>query len=305
VLVPLSDDPYVAVRQARLVDIESKLEEAPSEAKELQSLGSIVPLIGEEFEDVEPLGTRTDSSHSSASSYSNTPLSHDHPLTNVSPTPTPIRASFHHRMARMTLSVIGDELGNEDIEEDESLDADDEGERLNDEDRGLDDEGHGLDDEGCGLEGEGLGLEEEEAAPEGQQQAIPVVDTATSEPLGLGYRADRHRALDSIEEIVPSTYEVGQSSRSMPEQQGEDRVSAFRQPTLTTWVDPEDDKVYTDILVYPPLGPVQTPLSPEWSSGSFPFSPSSSVVPSPIASPVATPTATISIDEDQFLEVGA
>ncbi|GJZ82666.1 hypothetical protein Tco_0647839 [Tanacetum coccineum] len=88
----------------------------------------------------------------------------------------------------------------------------------------------------------------------------------------------------------------------MPEQQGADRVSAFRHPTLTTWVDPKDDKVYTDILVYPPLGPVQTPLSPEWSSGSFPFSPSSSVVPSPIASPVATPTATISIDEDQFLE---
>ncbi|GKC29437.1 hypothetical protein Tco_1036731 [Tanacetum coccineum] len=244
------------IKGVPLVDMlgyESKLEEAPSEAKELQSLGSIVPLIGEEFEDVEPLGTRTDSSHSSASSYSNTPLSHDHPLTNVSPTPTPIRASFHHRMARMTLSVIGDELGNEDIEEDESLDADDEGERLNDEDRGLDDEGHGLDDEGCGLEGEGLGLEEEEAAPEGQQQAIPVVDTATSEPLGLGYRADRRRALDSIEEIIPSTYEVGQSSRSMPEQQGENRVFAFRQPTLTTWVDPEDDKVYTDILVDIPM----------------------------------------------------
>ncbi|GJX67477.1 hypothetical protein Tco_0303204, partial [Tanacetum coccineum] len=139
----------------------------------------------------------------------------------------------------------------------------------NDKDRGLDDEGHGLDDEGHGLEGEGLGLEEEEAAPEGQQQAVLVVDTAF---------------------------------RFMPEQQGADRVSAFRHPTLTTWVDPKDDKVYTDIPVYPPLAHVQTPLSPEWSSGSFPISPSSSVVPSPIASPVATPTATISINEDQSLE---
>ncbi|GKC83035.1 hypothetical protein Tco_1138752 [Tanacetum coccineum] len=98
----------------------------------------------------------------------------------------------------------GDELGDEDIEEDESLDVDDEGERLDDKDYRLDDEGHGLEDEG-------LGLEEEEAAPEGQQQAVPVVDTAASEPL----------------------------------------------------------------------------------------------VPSPIASPVATPTTTISVDEVQFLEVGA
>ncbi|GJS79335.1 hypothetical protein Tco_0729216, partial [Tanacetum coccineum] len=169
-----------------------------------------------------------------------------------------------------------------------------------------DDEGHGSDDEGHGLEGEGIGLEEEEeAAPEGQQQAVSVVDTAASEPLGLGYGAARRRTLEPIEEITPSTYEVGQSSRSMPKQQGADRVSAFRQPTLTTWVDPEDDRVYTDILVYPPVAPVQTPLSPEWSSGSLPVSSSSPVVPSPIASPVATPTATISVDEDQFLEVGA
>ncbi|GKG10379.1 hypothetical protein Tco_0341779 [Tanacetum coccineum] len=36
----------------------------------------------------------------------------------------------------------------------------------------------------------------------------------------------------------------------------------------------------------------------------LPVSPSSLVVPSPIASPVATPTATISVDEDQFIEVG-
>nr|GEV05954.1 integrase, catalytic region, zinc finger, CCHC-type, peptidase aspartic, catalytic [Tanacetum cinerariifolium] len=46
----------------------------------------------------------------------------------------------------------------------------------------------------------------------------------------------------------------------------------------------------------------ETPPSPEWSSGSLPISPSSLVVPSPIASPVTTPVATISVDEDQFLE---
>ncbi|GJV83836.1 hypothetical protein Tco_1523734 [Tanacetum coccineum] len=112
----------------------------------------------------------------------------------------------------------GDELGDKDIEEDKSLDMDDEGERL-------DDKGHSLDDEGRSLEGEGLSLEDEgEAAPEGQQQAVSVVDTAASEPL---------------------------------------------------------------------VAPVQTPISPEWSSGSLPVSPSSPVVPSPIASLVATPTTTI------------
>ncbi|GJY62999.1 hypothetical protein Tco_0464459 [Tanacetum coccineum] len=37
----------------------------------------------------------------------------------------------------------------------------------------------------------------------------------------------------------------------------------------------------------------------------MPVSPSSPVVPSPIASPVATLAATILVEEDQFLEVGA
>ncbi|GJS63591.1 hypothetical protein Tco_0678155 [Tanacetum coccineum] len=165
---------------------------------------------------------------------------------------------------------IGDELRDEDTKEDESSDTNDE--REND---------------------------------EGQQQAVLVVDTAASEPLGLGYGAAKSRALQSTEEIAPSKYEVEQSSRSMPEHEGAERVSAFTQTILVTWVDPEDGKVYTDILTYVPLAaPVQTPPSPDWSLGSLPISPSSSIVPSPIASPVATPAATISVDEDHFLEVG-
>ncbi|GKE79003.1 hypothetical protein Tco_1545123, partial [Tanacetum coccineum] len=51
--------------------------------------------------------------------------------------------------------------------------------------------------------------------------------------------------------------------------------------------------------------PVQASPSPEWSLDSLPVSPSSPVVPSPITSLVATPTATISVDEDQFIEVWA
>ncbi|GKD48619.1 hypothetical protein Tco_1277595 [Tanacetum coccineum] len=142
----------------------------------------------------------------------------------------------------------------------------------------MDDEGQGLDEEGWGLKDKGPGIEEEEeAAPEGRQQAVSVVDTAMSEPLGLGYKAARRRALESTEEIAPSTYEVGQSSR-----------------------------VYISIPTYvSPAALVQTPPFLEWSSGSLPVSPSSPVVPSPIASLVVTPAATISVDEDQFLEVGA
>ncbi|GJX49604.1 hypothetical protein Tco_0276449 [Tanacetum coccineum] len=157
-------------------------------------------------------------------------------------------------------------------------------------------EGHGLDDEGHGLEDEGTGTaKEEEATPEGQQQAVLVVDTTASEPLGLGYGALRRHELAVREGSVPSTYEVGQSSRSVPKHEEAERVYAFRQPTLVTWVDPEDGRVYTDILTYAPLvEPVQTPPYLEWSSGSLPVSPSSLVVPSPIASAVPTPTGTIS-----------
>nr|GEX77963.1 hypothetical protein [Tanacetum cinerariifolium] len=144
---------------------------------------------------------------------------------------------------------------------------------LDNEGHGLGDEDHGLGDESQGLEHEGLGLEEEEVVPE--------VD----------------------EDHVPSTFKVGQSSRSVPEQEGVERISTFRQPNLVTWVDHEDDRVYTDVLAYaPPAAHVQTPPSSKWSLGSLPVSPSSLVVPSPIASSVATPTATISVDKDRFIE---
>ncbi|GKD70227.1 hypothetical protein Tco_1324317 [Tanacetum coccineum] len=252
--VPLPDDPYVAVRQA-------------------QSLRLLIRQ-----------GTRTDSSHSSASSDSTTPLLPDHPLTQVSPTPTPTRASFHHRTAciimraqpamsfghsarvaeAMALSdsafckrgVLGVRHSDEDGE-DESSDADDERERLDDEGHGLDDKGHGLDDKGHGLddkdhglEDEGLGLEEEkEAVLEGQQQAVPATNTSMGKPLGLGYEALRHRELAMKEDRVLSTFKVGHSSRSVPEQQGAERVYAFKQPTLDTWVDLEDGSVTPPNLI--------------------------------------------------------
>nr|GFC47422.1 hypothetical protein [Tanacetum cinerariifolium] len=225
-----------------------------SEEEESQPLGSRVPLMSKEFEASKPLGTRIVSSHYLVSSDSTTPLSPDHPIIHVSPTPTPTRVSFHHRTARiavrtqptlspnmsgritkaaaLTLSSFWDE-DTEEGEEDESLDADD---KI----------------KGQGLEDKGPGIKEEEAA--------------------------RRRALESTKEIAPSTYEV----------------------------DPKISRVYTNIPTYaPPVVPVQTPPSSKWSSGSLPISPSSPIVSSPIASPVTTLTATISVDEDQFLEVGA
>nr|GEY51013.1 hypothetical protein [Tanacetum cinerariifolium] len=51
--------------------------------------------------------------------------------------------------------------------------------------------GEGSEKEGLGSKDEGPGLEEEGASPEGQQQAVLVVDTVADKPLGLGYRALR------------------------------------------------------------------------------------------------------------------
>ncbi|GJY55527.1 hypothetical protein Tco_0454642 [Tanacetum coccineum] len=126
------------------------------------------------------------------------------------------------------------------------------------------DEGHGSEDEGRGSK------DEEEAAPAGRQQVVPVKD-----------------------EVF----------RSLPEHEGAERVSAFRQPIIVTWVNPEDGIVYINILTYvPPVAPVQTPPSPEWSSGPLPVSPSSPAVPTLVASLVVTLAATITVDKDEFLE---
>nr|GEV47874.1 hypothetical protein [Tanacetum cinerariifolium] len=253
---------------------------------------------GEEFESSETSGTRTISSHASDSLDSTTPLSLDHPLTQVSPTPTPNRVLFHRRTTRMavhtqpTLSLgmsvrIAEATAlspssfrksqilrerEREGSEDEILDSDDEKKShglddeshgLNGEGHGLDDEGHGLDDEGHGLDDEGQGLEDEGPGLEDEGPGIEE------------------------EEAVPKGSE------------GAERISAFKQPTLVTWVDPEDGRVYTNILTYvPPTAPVKTPPSLEWSPGSLPVSPSFPIVSSPIASLVAIPAATISIDKN-------
>nr|GEZ04806.1 hypothetical protein [Tanacetum cinerariifolium] len=149
----------------------------------------------------------------------------------------------------------------------ESYGLDDESYGLDDESHGVDDESRGLDDDGRGLESDGLGLGEE-VVPEGQQQGALIMRTIVSTPLGLGYGSLRHQELALEEVHVYSTFEVGQDSGFAPEPERSERVSSFRQPTLTTWTDPEDDMVYIDVPVYPPPTPhVQTPPLPDWTPG--------------------------------------
>nr|GEW15407.1 hypothetical protein [Tanacetum cinerariifolium] len=171
--------------------------------------------------------------------------------------------------------------GDEGLARVEVLGVDDESYSLDDESYGLDDESHGVDDESRGLDDKGRSVEIDGLSLEEENEAIPG----------------------------------GQGSGFTPEPERSERVSAFRQPTLTTWTDLEDDMVYIDVPVYPPsTPPVQTPPSPEWTFGSLPISPSPSVVPSPVSSPMipltvpspialpmATSTATIS-DHTQRLD---
>nr|GEV28514.1 hypothetical protein [Tanacetum cinerariifolium] len=171
--------------------------------------------------------------------------------------------------------------------EDEGLAAGVEGPSLDDESYGLDDESHGVDGESYGLDDESRGIDDEGRDIESD---------------GLGLRE---------EEAVPE----GQGFGSALEPERSERVSTFRQPTLTTWTDPEDGMIYIDVPIYPPpTPPIQTSPSPEWTSGLLPISLSLFAVPLPVSSPmipltvpspIATSTATILVNEDQFIEVGA
>nr|GEV92390.1 hypothetical protein [Tanacetum cinerariifolium] len=327
VLVPLPKDPYEAIRHAYLVGTDTKSEPFEGRAETPESPYIVAPPTChvEESEGFGMSGVRSTSSDSTA------PLSPDHPLTHTGPALVPILCRTARMVVRvspmmspglsasiaevagMSDSVLHKSEEDEVVEESsdsdsESEDAENEGPTAEDEDRaagdevlaageegpgmgveshGLDDESHGLDEEGHSVESDGFGLREEKAIPEGQQRAVLVVKTAVGHGFGFA-----------------------------PEPERSERVSTSRQPTLATWTNPKDGIVYIDVLAYPP--PAQTPPSPEWLSGSFPISPTPSIIPSPISPPmisptvsspiaslVATSTATIPVDEDQFIEVGA
>ncbi|GJX34755.1 hypothetical protein Tco_0246312 [Tanacetum coccineum] len=276
--VPFPKDPYEAIRQACLVetDFESEPFEDPVETETLESPHTVVSptSLPDNTPPTRHAEESVDSDTSSARPTSldfTAPLSLDHPLTYTSPTLVP----FLCRTARMAGTY---ELVEDDEEEDEEVEESSYSDR---------DEGLTAGDEGPDMRVESLGLGGDEVVHEGQQRAAPVVDTAVGEPLRLGYGALRRWEIASREGQMPSVFKVGQGSGSVPKPERPKRVSTLRQPTLTTWIDLKDGRAYIGVPAYPPpTPPVQTPPSPEWSSGSLSVSPAPSIVPSPISSPM-------------------
>ncbi|GJR25109.1 hypothetical protein Tco_0973636 [Tanacetum coccineum] len=158
--------------------------------------------------------------------------------------------------------VTDEEVEESSDSDSESEDEEDEGPTIEDEGPALGDEGLATGDEGPSIRVKSIGLGGDEAVPEGS-------------------------VIASREGQMPSVFEVGQGSGSVPEPERPERVSALRQPTLTTGIDPEDGRAYIDVPAYPPPAPpVKTPPSPEWSSGSLPVSLAPSIVPLLFSSPM-------------------
>ncbi|GJZ02737.1 hypothetical protein Tco_0520698 [Tanacetum coccineum] len=186
VSVPLPDDPYVAVRQAQLVDTytESDPEEAPFKANESQPLGSRLPLVSV---GVWVLAVRT--ARMTVCAHPAMSLVH---LARVAEVMTFLDSAFRKRYRSsyetpspsLTLPVQKRHRGTSEL----ILDTDSEGDELGDEDTNEDEEDESL---GMDDEREREREEEEEVVPEGQQQAVLVVDTTASWPVGLGYGALR------------------------------------------------------------------------------------------------------------------
>ncbi|GJX72883.1 hypothetical protein Tco_0311478, partial [Tanacetum coccineum] len=263
--VPVSflEDPYEAIRQAYLVEAETP--ESP------HTVASSIPLL----DSTPPTRHAEDSVDSDTSGARSTPsdsiatLLPDHPLTHALPTLVPILRRTARMVVRgpptMSLGLsasIAEVAAMSDsafLEDDEEEEEDDEEEDDEEEDDGEEDDKE--EDEEIEERDEGLA-----AGDEGPGMRVE----------NLSLRGD---------EAVPE------------EPERPERVSALRQPTLTTWIDPEDDRVYIDVPAYPPTAPpVQTPPSPKWSSGLLHVSSSPSIFPSPISSPmipliVASPIA--------------
>ncbi|GKF75400.1 hypothetical protein Tco_0224844 [Tanacetum coccineum] len=89
-------------------------------------------------------------------------------------------------------------------------------------------------------------------------------------PLRLGYGALRCWEIALGESRMPSVFEVWQSSGFVLKSKRLEIVSTLRQPTLTTWIDPED----APSIVPSPISSPMIPLT----------------VPSPVASPATAET---------------
>ncbi|GJT64921.1 hypothetical protein Tco_1016401 [Tanacetum coccineum] len=237
--------------------VETETPESPHTVASPTSLPDSTPPTChvEESKDSDTSDARCTSSDSTA------PLSPDHPLTHTTPALVPSLCRTAHMVVRVP-PAMSPTISDSAFCKSESEGAEDEGPTVEDEDLAAGDEGLAAGDKGPDMRVESLGLGGDEAVLEGQQWAASVVETA-----------------------------MGQGSGSVPEPERPERVSALRQPTLTTWIDPDDDRVYIDVPTYPqPAQLVQTPPSPEWSSGSLLVSLAPSIIPSPILSPMISLT---------------
>ncbi|GJX23183.1 hypothetical protein Tco_0227628 [Tanacetum coccineum] len=331
--IPFPEDPYEAIRQAYLVgtDTESEPFEDPVETEAPESPHTIA-LPTSLFDSTPPtlvpilcrtarMSVRVPPAMSSGlsasiaevaamsdsafhkwfrSSYESSPSS--------SPPDLPSRKRYQGTSELVEddeNEVVDEEEDDEeeDEEREESSDSDSDSEDAKEEGPTIEDEDPAAGDEGSGMRVESLSLGGDEAVPEGQQRAAAVVEATMGEPLGLGYGALRRREIALGEGRMPNVFEVGQSSRSVPKSERPERVSALRQPTLTTWIDLEDGIAYIDVPAYPPPAPpIQIPPSPEWSPSSLPVSPAPSIVPLPISSSMITLTVPSSVSSPATAE---
>ncbi|GKC57981.1 hypothetical protein Tco_1085579, partial [Tanacetum coccineum] len=159
-------------------------------------------------------------------------------LPSVSPPDLPSQKRYHGTSELVEDSEEDDDEEDEDIEESMDSnsvteDAEDKGPTTEDEDPAAEDEGLTAGVEGLGIDDEGYGLDDESRDIDDEGHSVE------SDVLGL--EEEEEAVPGALEEgDVYSTFEVGHGSRSAPESERLERVSAFRQATLTTWIDPED-----------------------------------------------------------------
>ncbi|GKC19595.1 hypothetical protein Tco_1021745, partial [Tanacetum coccineum] len=184
-----------------------------------------------------------------------------------SPSPSPPDLPLRKRFWG-TYELVEDDEEEEDEEikegsdyDSESKDAKDEGSTIEDEDPAVGDEGLATGDEGPGIRVKSLSLGGDKVVPKGRQRAAPVVETALGEPLRLGYRALTRWEIALGEGQMPSVFEVGQSSGFVPKSERPERESALRQPTPTTWIDPEDAPSIVPLPISSPMIPLTVPSS--------------------------------------------
>nr|GEY01942.1 hypothetical protein [Tanacetum cinerariifolium] len=237
--VPPSNDPYLIVRHAHTpatIDTKSKPDEAPSETKELQPLAARTTPPSSDHtptsSDPTPVSPLTDEEFE-ASEPSDTRITSSHSTapsnstTLLSPNYPLIQTSPTLTLSRPLYYRRNARMGTfEPILDTKTEDDESKAE-------GADSGSEDSEDEGPDSEGE-------KAAPEGQR-----------------------RALEIAKEIAPSTFEIGQSSRSVPHQQVADETPTYWIPARTSWINPKDGTVYLDIEIDPlSCAPVQTSTSP-------------------------------------------